>query len=164
MSLKMYLVAFGTILGVQTTCALASSNQGMVKHTVFFRYKSRVMNNPKQLKEIRRRFLDLKSKSLKNGLPYIVSIDAGYANSSEGLDQNLFDGYILTFKNEEDRDYYVGCNENVKCSEGGFKLAGLPYDRAHDHFKIYVGPLLYDADGDGIPVPEGVFVFDFTAE
>lgn len=153
-----------TIISTITVSCALSSNQGLIKHAVFFRYKNEVKNKNSKLLEIRKKFLELKNKSLKDGNPYIVSIDSGYANSHEGLDQGLFDGYILTFKNIEDRDYYVGCNQKYKCSEGGFKEAGLPYDIEHDQFKNYIGPLLFDADGDGIPVPEGVFVFDFVAE
>ena len=141
-----------------------SSNTGLVKHAVFFRYKAEVENSQEKLKEVRRRFLALKSKSLKSGKPYIISIDAGYANSAEGVDQGMTDGYILTFKSIADRDFYVGCDQEFKCSEGGYKASGKKYDLAHDKFKSFVGPLLYDKDGDGIPVPEGVFVFDFIAE
>lgn len=141
-----------------------SSQKGLIKHAVFFRYSDEVSSNPQKLAEIRQRFLALKRKSLKAGESYIISINAGNSNGYEGLEQGMTDGYILTFKSKKDRDYYVGCDQNIKCSDGGYKAAGLPYDKAHDEFKTFVGPLLYDADGDGVPVPEGVFVFDFMTE
>ena len=50
-------------------------------------------------------------------------------------------GYIVTFKNVADRDYYVG------------RPFHTPYDPNHDAFKTFVGPLLDK---------NGAFVFDFN--
>lgn len=140
-----------------------STDSGLIKHIVLFRYKDNIEQNAKMKSLIRKNFLELKNKALKNNAPYIVSISAGYFNGHENAENGLTDGYILTFKTIEDRDYYVGCNKEFKCSEGGFKAAGKEYDRKHDEFKAFVGPLLYDSDGNG-PVGDGVIVFDFIAD
>jgi hypothetical protein len=78
-----------------------------------------------------------------------VSIESGKANSKEGADQGMTQGFIVTFKNESDRDYYVG------------KPFSADFDPAHESFKQFVGPLLsVDANGK----IDGVYVFDFTTK
>ena len=58
-------------------------------------------------------------------------------------------GFIVTFKNESDRDYYVG------------KPFSADFDPAHDEFKQFVGPLLsIDQNGK----LDGVIVFDFNTK
>lgn len=158
--MKYLLILFLSLSSIQIYSQ--SSEQGLVKHVVLFRYNDKVEQNGLIKAEIRKRFLELKKISTKNGRPYIVSINAGYFHGHEGAENGLTDGYILTFKSLEDRDFYVGCDSEYKCSEGGYKSANLPYDKAHDKFKAFVGPLLFDGDGNG-PVGDGVIVFDFVS-
>jgi hypothetical protein len=120
---------------------LSSAKQGQVQHFVAFRFLPSV--GPSQQQEVMDRFLALKQlcRNATTGLPYIASLDAGYANSPEGADQKMQEGFIVTFNSVADRDYYVG------------RPFYFPYDPHHDAFKQYVGPLLDK---------NGVYVFDFT--
>ena len=119
---------------------LAAHAQAAVRHFVAFRYKSGV--TAAQRAEVRRRFLELqRSVREPSGRPYILSIEAGDATSPEGQDQGMTDGYLVTFKDAADRDYYVG------------RPKFAPFDPAHDAFKAFVGPLL-----------DGVFVFDYEVK
>ena len=116
----------------------------VIKHFVAFRFKDSVTES--QRVEVQNRFLALKTNARRNGKNYILSIESGLANSPEGADQGMTQGYIVTFKSAEDRDYYVG------------KPFFADFDPAHDAFKQLVGPLL-DTDDQGKVT--GVFVFDF---
>lgn len=79
--------------------------------------------------------------------PYILSIETGSQNSGEGVDQNFEQAFIVTFKSEGDRNYYVG--RGIVNKPGNF-------DIAHDEFKSFVGQFLRN------PIdPSGVLVFDF---
>ncbi|MGZ3743358.1 MAG: Dabb family protein [Pseudobdellovibrionaceae bacterium] len=121
---------------------------GLIRHLVLFRYNDSV--TAAQKKEIARRFLALKNESTRNGMPYIVSIETGNQNSGEGVDQELEQGFIVTFKSEGDRNYYVG--RDIVKQDGNFDLA-------HDAFKRFVGQFLHT------PInPTGVLVFDFKVE
>lgn len=143
----------------------ASSEQGLVKHIVIFRYAPET--SPADTKMITTRFLALKHECLRNGKPYIVSVDTGEANSPEKADLGLTHAFIVTFKSENDRDYYVGrlsagkANTALLKNKNGSDL----FDPAHEKFKLDVGPFLYVPKApvvlDGA-VGNGVFVFDFT--
>ena len=120
-------------------------NKGLVRHIVLFRYKDNVTGDQKI--EIKKRFLALASECNRNGKRYVLSIETGAQNSGEGVDQELEQGFIVTFKSEGDRNYYVG--RDLIQREGNF-------DPAHDAFKKFVGPFLHE------PIsPTGVLVFDF---
>ncbi|MEO5666723.1 MAG: Dabb family protein [Bdellovibrionota bacterium] len=126
----------------------SSYKRGDVVHVVLFRYENDV--SPAQKEEVKKRFLALQSRALRNGKPYIVSIVTGVSNSGEGVDQDYEQGFVVRFKSEGDRNYYVG--EPI-VSDARF------IDPAHQAFKDFVGPLLKK------PVsPLGVLVFDFSAE
>jgi hypothetical protein len=120
----------------------AQNEDGLVKHTVFFRFKPNTTEDVQR--EVMKRFLALKDLCVNpsTGQPYILSLVAGTANSPEGLDQNKTQGYIVTFSSVSDRNYYVG------------QPFYTPFDPHHDAFKKFVGPYV-----DAGP---GVFVFDFT--
>ena len=62
---------------------------------------------------------------------------AGKATSHEGFDQGMVDGFLVTFKSEEDHNFYIDA------------------DPVHKEFQRFVSPKL-DQDG--------VFVFDFMVE
>jgi hypothetical protein len=130
------------ILSIASTNAMAD-----VKHFVAFKYKNTITE--KQVAEVEKRFLNLKKKALRDNKAYILSIEAGKANSKEGMDQGMTHGFIVTFKNESDRDYYVG------------KPFTNDFDPAHEDFKQFVGPLLSVDENGKI---NGVYVFDFTTK
>ena len=117
---------------------------GLLKHIVLFKYKKSVTQA--QREAVASRFLSLK-RSLRPGAdsPYILSIVEGKQNSGEGADGGFEQGFIVTFKSEGDRNYYVG--KPLVDTQGD-------YDEAHDAFKQFVAPLL---SGDN-----GVLVFDFS--
>ena len=121
---------------------------GLIKHVVLFRYNDNVSVVLK--KQIRDRFMALAYKCQRNGRRYIVSLETGAQSSGEGVDQELEQGFIVTFKSEGDRNYYVG--KGIVQKEGNF-------DPAHDAFKAFVGQYLHS------PIdPTGVLVFDFKVE
>ncbi|HGM5487203.1 MULTISPECIES: Dabb family protein [Serratia] len=117
---------------------------GLLKHIVLFKYKKTVTQA--QRDAVTGRFLSLK-RSIRPGAdtPYILSIVEGVQNSGEGVDGGFEQGFIVTFKSEGDRNYYVG--KPPVDTEGD-------YDEAHDAFKQFVAPLLSDDNG--------VLVFDFS--
>ncbi|WP_439070506.1 Dabb family protein (plasmid) [Serratia nevei] len=117
---------------------------GILKHIVLFKYKQDVTQA--QRNEVVNRFLALKSsKRHGESSPYIISIIEGVQNSREGVGGGFEQAFIVTFKSEGDRNYYVG---RPLVEKSGF------YDEAHDEFKQYVAPLL---SGDS-----GALVFDFS--
>ena len=117
---------------------------GLLKHIVLFKYKSNVTQT--QREAVASRFLSLK-RSMRPGAdaPYILSIVEGVQNSGEGVGGGFEQGFIVTFKSEGDRNYYVG--KPLVGTKGD-------YDKAHDAFKQFVAPLLSDDNG--------VLVFDFS--
>lgn len=117
---------------------------GVVRHIVLFRYKDSV--TPAQRSEITRRFLAMQKACLRHGKPYIVSIEEGFQHSGEGADQNLEQGFVVTFRSQGDRNYYVG--QPVVTDPAH-------YEPVHQAFKEFVGPLL---------APKGVLVFDYTVD
>lgn len=121
---------------------------GLIRHLVLFRYENSV--TPEQKQEIKERFLALQKSCKRNGHEYILSIETGTQNSGEGVDQNLEQGFMVTFKSEGDRNYYVG---QPVLADSNF------YDPAHQAFKEFVGQFLHT------PInPTGVVVFDFKVE
>jgi hypothetical protein len=69
-------------------------------------------------------------------VPYIVDLVGGLNNSPEGLTHGFTDMFMVTFRNEANRTYYV-------------------YEEpVHQAFKKMVGPLLNNG-------ADGVLVFDF---
>ena len=121
---------------------------GIVRHIVSFKFQPTVTQA--QIDNVIQRFLQLKTEGLRYGRTYIKSIEVGSANSFEGADQGKQITFIVTFKSQGDRNYYVG---QPLISENDTDY----YDSAHLGFKRFVGPLLATP-----VVPEGVFVFDFT--
>ena len=117
---------------------------GTIQHIVLFRYKPEV--GGEQRKEVFDRFLQLKDKAKRDGKPYIVSIKAGAQNMSlEGAGQNFDQAFIVEFRSEGDRNYYVG---TPAITDPAF------YDPAHQEFKEFVGPFLTE---------HGALVYDFPS-
>jgi hypothetical protein len=115
-----------------------------IQHIVVFRYKANVTAEKKA--EIARKFLELRNLAHRNGQPYITSIKGGDAISKEGFDRGLEQAFVVSFKNEADRNFFVG------------KPYGNEMDPAHRALAQIVEPLLA-TDEAGKPV--GLFVFDF---
>ena len=114
---------------------------GIVRHIVIFRYTATTTAAQKQ--EIARRFLALRN-SRRNGRRYILSIETGGQISGEGVDQNFEQAFIVSFRSQGDRNFYVG---QPVVTDAAF------YDPNHQRFKDFVGPFL-DTN------PLGVLVFD----
>src|SRR3954453_11259738 len=112
---------------------------GTIRHIVLFRYRPGTSKAVQA--EVKRRFLDLKRLS-----PYIVSVETGAQNSGEGADQGLQQGFLLTFRSEGERNFYVGAPIITDPSA---------YDLNHQAFKEFVGPLLDK---------NGALVFDYRVE
>jgi hypothetical protein len=109
---------------------------------VLFRYSQNITEAEKTTAE--RRFLALKSLAQRAGKSYILSLEAGVEISGEGVDQGLEQGFIVTFRSQGDRNYYVGqpvVNDPTH------------YDPAHQAFKDFIAPLLDK---------NGAVVFDFS--
>lgn len=116
---------------------------GIIKHIVLFRYKDSV--TPEQKTAVIQRFLTLRdSKRPGEKHPYVISITTGSQNSGEKTSLGFEQAFIVTFRSEGDRNYYVGT-----------PIVDNPiyYDKSHADFKKFVGPLLAEE--------HGVLVFDF---
>lgn len=116
---------------------------GTIRHVVALRFAPHI--GAAQKAESRTRFLALQNTP-RNGEPYIVSIETGRQHSGEGVDQQFEQIYIVTFKSEGDRNFYVG---QPILNDAQY------YDGAHQAFKEWLGPLLHEQ-------PPGVLVVDFT--
>ncbi len=122
-----------------------------LKHIVTFKFKDGVTNE--EIHEVRQRFMELESKCLRpNGQPYIESIISGFQHSYEGFHRDQDVAFVVAFKSQGDRNYYVG-EPLVSADDSDL------FDPVHAKFKEYVGPRL-DFDNDSsIPA----VVFDFCA-
>ncbi|SCZ89237.1 BZ3500_MvSof-1268-A1-R1_Chr1-1g01049 [Microbotryum saponariae] len=137
---------------------------GLITHIVSFTYAPTVSSSEKHL--IASSFLALKERCVLprnfyadtqaesdeaktvgvegetlDGGRYIVECSGGCNNSPEGFSRGFEHTFILTFRNKQERDYY------------------LDRDPAHQAFKEMLGGKLAD-DGKGLI---GVWVFDFEA-
>lgn len=128
----------------EATLTAPDYRPGPVKHIVLFRYAS--STTQAQRHEIEERFHALQA-SPRNGKPYIVSIESGTQNSQEGHHHGLEHGFIVTFRSEGDRNYYVG-KPLIQNSQ--------LFDKAHDEFKKFVASHLATHE------TPNVLVFDFT--
>ena len=135
------------LMGEEAKAFTASSYRpGRTEHIVLFKYKEDISDEQKQL--IKKKFMALKGASKRNGIPYIASIITGNQNSLEGLSKGYEQGFIVTFRSEGDRNYYVGT-----------PVVADPqyYDPLHHEFKSFVEPFLNDGSN-------GVLVFDFKVD
>jgi hypothetical protein len=119
-----------------------------VFHIVSFRFKDGVSDAQKS--EVANAFRALEASSkLPSGESMITSFRDGANDSTEGQDKAEDMTFLLTFRNEVDRDYYVNLEPN------------------HQAFKALVGPLLAPAPDATATLPAsagaaGVFVIDFA--
>jgi len=120
---------FITMLSACFVAAMISSASAAEKlqHVVCFKFKTTA--TAPDIKKVEQAFQGLKQK-----IPQIVSLQWGTNVSKEKKDKGFTHCFILTFKNEQDLDTYIGHPE-------------------HKAFGKLVGPLLDD-----------VFVIDFWAK
>lgn len=96
-----------------------------VTHIVLFRYRSDIPWTA--LESHFRDFASLKDTCLKNGKPYMLSMRMGKNTSWENFGKGMTHAFILEFKDEADRDYY------------------LLHDQVHREFSEKAGPLIEDS-------------------
>ena len=92
-------------------------------------FKFKETATPEQIKQVEDAFRALKTK-----IPQIVSFEWGTNVSPEKFDKGFTHGFILGFKNDKDRDVYLGHPD-------------------HNKFAELAGPLLAD-----------IFVIDFVVK
>jgi hypothetical protein len=114
---------------------------GDIYHLVLFAYKPSV--TPAQRQAIITRFLTMIDRCLRDKKPYIVSIDSGLPNGFEGQEKGFEQAFVVRFRSEGDRNFYVG---TPRVTHPDY------YDPVHHQFKDFVGPLLGN-----------VLVYDFRA-
>ena len=119
-----------------------------VFHVVSFRFKEGTTDAQKSVVAAAFRGLESSSR-LPSGDPLVTSFRDGANDSTEGQDKAEDMTFVLTFRNEVERDYYVDLEPN------------------HQAFKQLVGPLLAAAPDTSAPLPSsagapGVFVIDFS--
>jgi hypothetical protein len=125
-------------------------NPGLVEHIVLFRFNA--TTTPAQRSEVIDSFMALKSKCVRNGAPYIISVENGAINNPAiGAHHDFQLGFVVRFKSEGDRNFYVG---------KPFITDPQFYDPAHERFKNFVGPFL-EPGTCGTNAAYGAFVFDF---
>ena len=117
---------------------------GLIRHIVLFHLQSEV--TPAQRADLTQRFLQLQDTCRRHGKPYILSIETGAQSSGEGVDGGFEQGFLVTFRSEGDRNYYVG---KPVVDDPHY------YDRAHDAYKASLAGLL-------LPGAAGALVFDFS--
>lgn len=119
---------------------------GRTEHIVLFKYKEDITEDQRQL--IKKQFMALKNGSKRNGIPYIASIISGTQSSLEGLSKGYEQAFIVTFRSEGDRNFYVG---TPAVSDPQY------YDQLHSEFKNFIEPFLRDGEN-------GILVFDFKVD
>jgi hypothetical protein len=130
--MKMLIILLGVVSAfalsaVTSVAADAAKPKGPLRHVVAFKFKETATQD--DIKKVETAFRDLKKK-----ISEIVSYEWGINNSPEGLNKGCTHGFILTFKNEKDRDTYL-------------------HHPDHKEFGKLVGPLLGE-----------VFVIDFFVQ
>ncbi len=132
-------IAAGLIAFVLAAPAFAD-----IHHVVIFKYQAGVSMQKRA--EIARAFIGLKESAKRDGKSYIVSIIGGKAISKEGFDKGFEEAFVVTFKNTDDRNYFVGKPYSQTMDPNHLALA-----------KIAEPLLARDATGNVV----GLFVFDF---
>ena len=122
----------------------ADHRPGTIRHIVLFRFRPTAL--VAEVDGVIASFLALGQECVRDGVPYIVSIENGPQLSTEGAGEGFDRAFLLTFASEGDLNYYIG--------RPAVDGPGL-FDPAHDAFKGLVGPLLDTA---------GVVAFDFRPE
>jgi hypothetical protein len=125
--MKTFTLCLIAIAGILISASvLAAPKKGTVRHVVAFKFKDTA--SPEQIKQVEDAF-----RALKTNIPQFASLEWGANISAEKLDKGFTHCFLVTFKNEKDRDTYLVHPE-------------------HEKFKTLVRPFVAD-----------VFVIDFSA-
>ncbi|PPG83200.1 stress responsive protein [Rathayibacter sp. AY1G1] len=117
---------------------------GTIRHLVLIRFRPTAL--VAEADEVTRRFLALADECVRDGRPYIESIETGPQLSIEGAGEGFDRAFLLTFSSEGDLHYYLGRPAVEDPAH---------WDPAHDAFKEFVGPFVDTA---------GIVAFDFRPE
>ncbi|AZZ47919.1 Dabb family protein [Rathayibacter rathayi] len=117
---------------------------GILRHIVLIRFRPTAL--AAEAAEVVRRFLALADECVRDGRPYIESIETGPQLSIEGAGEGFDRAFLLTFSSEGDLHYYLGRPAVQDPTH---------WDPAHDVFKEFVGPFVDTA---------GIVAFDFRPE
>ncbi|AND15609.1 Dabb family protein [Rathayibacter tritici] len=117
---------------------------GTLRHIVLIRFRPTAL--AAEAEEVVRRFLALADECVREGRPYIESIETGPQLSIEGAGEGFDRAFLLTFSSEGDLHYYLGRPAVQDPAH---------WDPAHDAFKEFVGPFVDTA---------GIVAFDFRPE
>ncbi|WP_228391279.1 Dabb family protein [Komagataeibacter medellinensis] len=110
----------------------AGFHPGMVRHIVLLRFLPTITDA--QRAEVVRRFMALGLVSRReDGSPVVSAIETGAQMSGEGADEGLQQAFIVTFRSEGDRNYYVG---RPVVTDPAY------FDPAHEAFKKFAAPYL----------------------
>jgi len=120
-------IALLALFSIAFFASPAEEAAGTLRHVVAFKFKADA--DQRQIDKVVEEF-----RRLKNSIDTIVSFETGTNNSPENLNKGFTHCFILTFKNEKDRDAYL-------------------VHPAHKAFGKLVGPVVDD-----------VFVIDFWAD
>ncbi len=120
-------IALLALFSIAFFASPAEESAGTVRHVVAFKFKANT--DQSQIDKVVDEF-----GNLKNSIDTIVSFETGTNISPENLNKGFTHCFILTFRNEKDRDAYL-------------------VHPAHKAFGKLVGPVVDD-----------VFVIDFLAE
>jgi hypothetical protein len=100
----------GFICSLLAIAAEAPAKDGKLRHVVAFKFKDTATKE--KIKEVEDTF-----RALKGKIPQIVSYEWGTNISPEKLDKGFTHGFILTFKNDKDRDAYLVHPDHKKFGE-----------------------------------------------
>ena len=123
----MFLAAFVGLTVSALAAEDATPKKAKLHHVVAFKFKDTA--TPSQIKEVEEAFRGLKTK-----IPQVAKLEWGTNVSPEKRDKGFTHAWIVSFKNEKDRDLYLE-------------------HPAHKEFGKLVGPVFAD-----------VFVIDFWAK
>ena len=98
-----------TLLGLAFSAFAADTvvKKEKLRHVVAFKFKDTA--TPDQIRQVEDAF-----RALKKKIPQIVSIEWGTNVSTEKFDKGFTHCFIVTFKNEKDRDAYLVHPEHKK--------------------------------------------------
>ena len=118
-------------IGLRTFTS-AGFHMGTVRHIVLMRFLPTITDA--QRAEVVRRFMALAQISRReDGSPVIAAIESGAQISGEGADEGLQQAFVVTFRSEGDRNYYVG---RPVVNDPAY------FDPAHEAFKKFAAPYI----------------------
>eukprot|EP00475_Leptophrys_vorax_P042814 TRINITY_DN806_c0_g1_i12.p1 TRINITY_DN806_c0_g1~~TRINITY_DN806_c0_g1_i12.p1 ORF type:complete len:595 (-),score=140.67 TRINITY_DN806_c0_g1_i12:297-2081(-) len=136
-----------TVVQVTNLISATANQLDSVRHIVLFKFSSATTaQNVTNLVQAFNALFNLTHKP--NGASYMLSEDFGMSIDTAQYTH----GWIVSFADEIDRDYYVG------------RPFQTVFDPAHDAFKALVGPYLYSSSATQqlATINPGVLVYDFT--